>query len=278
MSGAAGAEDVPPDTITLARVLEGLRTQLRVINALVLRETKTRYGTHKLGFLWALLEPVASVTFFVVLFSAIRHDRPAGMPLATFMIVGFCCYALFRGPMGQMQGAISSSRTLLAFPQVTTFDVILARGLLELAVGLFVFVLMCCMALLLGYEVRVERPLGVLGACSLLAMAGVGAGFLFASLEPLVPAINQFTSQVLGRPLFFASGIFYAAESLPQAVLDYLLWNPFLHMIELARGAFFHGFETHHGSWLYASAWSVGLLATGLVVHRALRKKAVVLR
>lgn len=279
LAAARGAGDeLPEERLTPGLVLEALETQARVLYALIMRETKTRYGNHKIGFLWALIEPALTVTVFVAIFSAVRHDQPGGMPLVPFMIVGFVCYGLFRDPMMQMQGAIGQSRALLAFPQVTTFDVILARGILESAVSLLVLALLLYLAWLLGHDIRVERPLGVLVVCALLALYGLGGGFLFSSLEPLVPSIKQFTTQALGRPLFFSSGLFYTADSIPRPVRDYLLWNPLLHMIELARGEFFHEFETRHGSWFYASAWAAGTLALGLVVHRAMRKKAVIAR
>ena len=46
-------------------------------------------------------------------------------------------------------------------------------------------------------------------------------------------------------------------------------------MTELARGEFFHDFETPYGSWMYASLWALTTFATGLLVHQALRRKAV---
>ena len=256
-------------------VLGAISTQLRVLNALILRETKTRYGGYKIGFLWALIEPAVSVAVFVAIFTAFRHDQPGGMPLIPFMLTGFVSFALFRDPSNQMQGAIGGSRMLLTFPQVTTFDVILARGLLEVAVTLFTLGFLLWMAFLLGEDIRVERPLGVLAACALLAVLGIGAGFVFASLEPLFPSIKQFTAQALGRPLYFSSGLFFTADALPPQALHYLLYNPVLHMIELLRGEFFHSFETTYGSWFYASAWSFGTLAVGLVVHQAMRRRAV---
>ena len=266
----------PPRPLSVALVLAALATQVRVLNALILRETKTRYGNHKIGFFWALLEPIASVTVFVAIFSSLRSDAPHGLPLIPFMLVGFVGYGLFRGPWGQMQGAIGGSRNLLSFPQVTTFDVILARGLLELAITFFVMVFLIWMTWLLGQDIRVERPLGFLAACSLLATLGLGAGFFFASLEPIVPSVKNIAAQVLGRPLYFSSGLFFTADTLPPAIREYLLWNPVLHMLELLRSEFFFGFETTNGSWLYAGSWSAGFLALGLVTHRATRKKAIV--
>lgn len=261
--------------LTPALVLGALATQARVVNALILRDTKTRYGNHKIGFLWALIEPAVSVTIFVAIFAAFRQSQPGGMPLVPYMMMGILGFGLFRETWNRMQGAIESSRTLLAFPQVTTFDVILARGLLEVAVGLFTIGFLLYMAFLLGHDIRVEHPLGVLAVLGLLAMLGLGMGFLFAGLSPLVPSVNQLTAQALGRPLYFSSGLFFHAETLPPQVRDYLLWNPVLHMTELLRSEFFEGFETLYGSWSYAILWSLSSLALGLLVHQAVGRRAV---
>ena len=263
-------------SITPRRVLTAFSTQIRVINALILRETKTRYGNYKIGFLWALIEPLVGVSVFVAIFANLRNDSPGGMPLVPFMLVGFICYGLFRDPWGAMQGAISNSRNLLTFPQVTTFDVITARGLLEILVTFFVLGFLLYMAHLAGFEVRVERPLGVLMACGLLCVLGLGLGFLFASLEPLVPSVKQLAAQVMSRPLYFSSGLFFTADTVPAAIREYLLYNPILHMIELVRGEFFYEFETAYGSWTYASVWAFTALAVGLLMHQAVHKRAIV--
>jgi len=261
--------------ITATRVLTAIATQVRVVNALILRETKTRYGDYKIGFLWALIEPLVGVSVFVAIFSNLRNDDPSGMPLVPFMLVGFICYSFFRDPWGAMQRAISSSRHLLTFPQVTTFDIIVAKGILEVLVNFFVLGFLLYMAHLAGLEVRVERPLGVLMACSLFCVLGLGAGFIFASLEPLIPSVKQLTS-VMGRPLYFSSGLFFTVDSIPAPIRDYLLYNPVLHMSELVRSEFFYEFETSHGSWTYACTWAFGTLAVGLLAHQALHKRAII--
>jgi len=267
---------IATNTLTFERVISALATQIRVINALILRETKTRYGNHKIGFLWALIEPLVGVSVFVAIFANLRNDNPGGMPLVPFMLVGFICFGMFRDPWGSMQSAISNSRNLLTFPQVTTFDVIMARGILGILVSFFVLGFLLYMAHLAGFEVRCERPLGVLMVCGLLCVFGLGVGFLFASLEPLIPSIKQFGSQVLGRPLYFSSGLFFTIDSIPAGIREYLLYNPVLHLIELVRGEFFYEFETSYGSWSYASLWAFTTLALGLLVHQAVHKRAIV--
>ena len=272
--GPVPATDAPK--LTTAVIQSALYTQARVIYALVLRETKTRYGEHKLGFLWAVIEPLVMVAIFVGIFAAIRSDSPGGMPLVPFMLTGLVPFTLFRDSMTQMQGAIANNRMLFAFPQVTTFDVILARGLLEVLLLSGVFVMLLFGLNVAGYDIQVERPLGVLAACALLALMGMGVGFMFASLSPLVPSMKQISSALLGRPLFLSSGIFFVAETVPASVRQYLLYNPLMHMLELLRSAFFQEFETAYGSWSYATTWALCTFGLGLLMHQAMRRKAII--
>lgn len=274
-SGISNPQD-PLDRISLANILNGLVVQSRVLYALVLRETKTRYGEHKVGFLWAFIEPMVMVSVMYLIFGAMGSLATGNVHIAAFMIVGFVPFSMLRDTMTQTQGAISQNTALLGFPQVTTFDLILARALLEFAVLLAVLGIMMLGAGLLGIDVRCENPLGVLAACFLLWTLGLGMGFIFASLAPIIPSTRQITTQILGRPLFLGSGLFYTADSLPEEVRNYLLYNPVLHLVELSRSAYFYEFESAYASWTYATYFSFGLLAFGLLVHRAMRKKAII--
>ena len=277
VAGNHGAPGFPgASSLSWSDIIGALTTQARVINAMMMRETLSRYGEHKMGFIWAMLEPIFMVTLLVGIMSVLRADSPGGMPVVPFMVSGFVPFILFRNTMNQMKKAIGANRALLGFPQVTTFDVIVARALLELCVMLCVFAFMLTMVHLLGYEVRIENPLGVLAVCLCLWALGSGLGFVFAALTPVVPSISQFSSLLLGRPLLLTSGLFYTAGSLPEPVRTWLLYNPVLHFMELLRSYFFYEFESIHGSWHYAGSWAFGSLVLGLLTHQALRRRAIV--
>ncbi|MGQ7845731.1 ABC transporter permease [Granulosicoccus sp. 3-233] len=253
-----------------------LTTQSRVIHALIMRETLSRYGDHKLGFMWAILEPLLMVTMIASVLSVLRNDSPGGMPLVPFMITGFVPFFMFRNTMNQLKGAVASNRTLLGFPQVTTFDVIIARALLEGGVLLSVFVFILSMAYLIGFEFRVENPLGVLGVCLCLLLLGSGIGFILATLIPVVPSVGQVSNLIFGRPLMVSSGLFFTADSVPEPFRGWLLYNPILNLMELMRTYFFYEFESNHGSWFYAGSWVVGTFTFGLLIHQALKRRAIV--
>lgn len=257
-------------------VKEALETQCRVIHALILRETMSRYGVQKIGFLWALLEPVFMVTLIVGFMSMMRSDNPGGMPLVPFMITGFIPFFMFRNTMNQLKTAISSSRSLLGYPQVTTFDVIIARVILEGGVLMLVFAFVLTMAHLFGYHFRIENPLGVLGVCLALMALGSGLGFVFAVVTPIIPSVGQVSSLLFGRPLLVTSGLFFTASSIPDPYRTWLLYNPIFNLLELMRSYFFYEFESAYASWTYAGSWVFGTLAFGMLTHQALRRRAVV--
>jgi tetratricopeptide (TPR) repeat protein len=56
--------------------VERLKTQVRVIHALIIRETRTRFGGSRLGYGWALIEPVLHIALLWVMFSLLMHGTP----------------------------------------------------------------------------------------------------------------------------------------------------------------------------------------------------------
>jgi capsular polysaccharide transport system permease protein len=243
--------------------------------ALILREVKTRFGDYKLGYLWALLEPVLFVSIFVGLFALMGRTGISGMPMAQFMLTGIAPFFLFRKTMRQIISAIGSNRALLTFPQVTLFDLILARAILEIATMSVVFVLLLMAYEAVGLSISIQDPLQVIAVIGLLGMTGLGLGVMFAAIAPLFPSIKQIVDVVMGRPLFLSSGLFFTAEMLPPSARDPLLYNPILHMIEMLRSAFFAEFDSRYADPGYASIFAICVLAIGLLIQRALNRRVL---
>jgi tetratricopeptide (TPR) repeat protein len=83
-SELAEGERVLPETrgrmmwppLPKARFADAWRTQRRVVRALIIRETRTRFGDARLGYGWALIEPVLHVVTLSLAFAALMHGRP----------------------------------------------------------------------------------------------------------------------------------------------------------------------------------------------------------
>ena len=75
-------------------LLKGVITQARVVYALALRETRTRFGAHRLGYFWALLEPLFWIITFWGLFRVVNRAAPMGMAVVPFLVTGIVPYEL----------------------------------------------------------------------------------------------------------------------------------------------------------------------------------------
>src|SRR5690348_850975 len=73
----------------------GLVIQSEVVFAVILRETRTRFGANKLGYLWALLEPSIMIGTFYTFYRIIGRASPPGMDLFSFIATGVVPYTLF---------------------------------------------------------------------------------------------------------------------------------------------------------------------------------------
>ena len=256
-------------------ITKALELQGRVIAAIILRETKSRYGDHSLGFLWVLIEPILFIVGFAVLHGLMGAKEHHGMSPELFMLTGLLPYMMFRNVLSQASGAIQGNSALLAFPQVTTFDLILARSILEFCTAIAVFAVLVFALVFFGHEVRIERPLAFFAGYCLNFGMGMGLGAVLAAVSPYFPSVKQISGVLFGRPLFFTSGVFFTAGQLPESVRNILMYNPLLHVTEWSRSSFFASFESEFIDYGYMTLFCLILLSAGLAFHSVLQKKAL---
>ncbi|MCP5156302.1 MAG: ABC transporter permease [Ectothiorhodospiraceae bacterium] len=256
-------------------LIEALTMQGRVIQALIMREMKTRFGRQRLGYAWALIEPLIYVAIFMALYSFRGREAPSGIPILPFLVTGVMPFMLFRNMVTRTLGALLSNRALLYFPQVTPFDLVVARALLEIGTAAFVFAIFMVAAQLSDQSLRVERPLDVVVWFAVGSLVGFGLGTIFSTLGPLFASIERLVPTVLLRPLFFTSGLFFTAEMIPAGVRDFALLNPMLHVTELVRSALFVGFESEYADPAYPIQTALVLTFIGLTMQRAMRKRVL---
>lgn len=250
--------------------------QVRVLHALILREIRTRFGEQKLGYLWAVLEPMAFVGALAGLITLSGRHQPGGMPLILFMTTGVVPFFLFRDTMNVAMLGIKSNKALLTFPQVTPIDIILARVVLEQATAVVVLVVLLLMWQAIGVEVYIERPVEVFVWLFVMGLMGAGLGAFVGALSPLFPSVDRLVPVLLGRPLFWVSGVFFTMDTLPPAARSIALYNPLSHGLELIRSAFFIQYESPYADVEYVMFATLIVLAIGFLALRALRRRILI--
>jgi ABC-type polysaccharide/polyol phosphate export permease/Flp pilus assembly protein TadD len=252
---------------------ETLRTQGRVIHALIIRETRTRFGDSKLGYGWALLEPIAHILMLSLVFAVLMRGRPPiGEEFFIFYYTGIIPYHMFVHTSSSMTYAIASNGSLLQLPLVGTFDVLMARGLLELLTDALVAVILLAGFGALGLGALPQDFAGVSVSLLVVWLLGCGCGFVNAVINAFAKSWDKIWAQ-LTRLLYFCSGIFYVPGMMPEWIRDILAWNPILHAVDWFRSSFFREYEPHWLDRSYLVMAAVVTLLAGLGLERGLQRR-----
>lgn len=245
----------------------------RTIAALVLREMSTTYGRDPGGYLWAIVEPVAGLFLISVVFSYLFRSPPLGTSFPLFYATGYLPFMMFNDVANKMATSVNFSRPLLAYPAVTFLDALVARFLLNvlthLMVGYIVFT-----TLIFVFGARVEIDLSAILTGYLMGAAlGIGIGTLNCYLMTTFP-IWERSWQILTRPLFIISGIFFLFGDLPAGAQDILWYNPLIHFVGMTRSGFFAAYQDDYISITYVAVIATLTFSLGLLLlwrnHRRL--------
>jgi len=253
-------------------LVRGLVAQGEVVHAIVLREIRTRFGEHKLGYLWALLEPITVILTFYGLFTIANRPAPAGMDVFSFITTGFVPYQLFASTARRVAEAINGNQALLYYPPVQPLDLVIARAVLEAATLAGVFLALMLLHALYLQELRIDSALTTLCGLVLAWLLGSAVGLVFCCLSQFSNVVDRARGPLL-RPLFWISGIFFTAESLPDHLRGVALGNPILHAIELVRAGWFSSYGADHVDIVYLLEWIGGTALIGLVLERVVRRR-----
>ena len=240
--------------------------QCRVLHALILRELKSRYGSRRLGFMWALIEPLIFISIFVAGFQLLGRQSQGGIPVPLFFVAGFSPFFMFRDIFGEVMSGTKGHQSLLMFPQVTRIDLLLSKLILAALVSVVVFLTLLIGLYFFGFAFRVEDALGVMIGFTMMVLLGFGLGLVLGAFSIRYEFIQSLSQPLLGRPLFLTSGLFFSASMLPPVAREIALYNPLLHCIELIRASLFENFESRYVDLTYVMVFTLVLISFGLML------------
>lgn len=254
-------------------LLQALSVQGRVISALTLRETRSRYGNTRLGFFWALFEPAAHIVVFIAIFSSLGRAIPVGDSMALFMLTGIIPWLLYNNIVSKVMAGLSANQSLLGYPQVMPMDITISRIILEFSSLFVVMLFFLGIAVYAGITIKIDNFIEVMNATGLFVLLGTGVGLINGAIIQSTPSYSNIYS-ALSRPLYFMSGIFFTADFLSPDLLNLLKYNPLLHLMEWFRSGFYSSFESAFYNRSYAITFTLVVFAMGLIAERITQKRA----
>ncbi len=243
--------------------------------ALLLRELRARVGGQWVGALWTLFEPLAHVMLLVTLMGLVIGRSLPGIEYPVFLATGLVPFFLFQPTATRLMDGIEANRGLFAYRQVHPIDPLLSRGVVEVLMNAAVYAVTLGILAWLGYHVVPTLPLQMLAVQCLTAVLGFGVGLLFAVLSHERPRVRTLLRMV-SFPLYVATGVIFPVDLLPRETIEWLLWNPMLHLVELSRESFVPTYEPVDGvNAGFPLLCTLGYVLLGLLLYRADRQRLV---
>ncbi|MBN7787210.1 ABC transporter permease [Ponticoccus gilvus] len=237
----------------------------RTVMALILREMSTSYGRSPGGYLWAIVDPVAGLLLMSLIFSVAFRNPPLGNSFPLFYATGFLPFMMFNSIANKMATSINFSRNLLAYPAVTFVDALVARLILAFLTHMMVFyIIFSVLIFVLGARSQLDLPNILLGMTCITALA-VGIGTLNCYLMTTFP-IWERAWQILTRPLFLISGIFFMYGDLPKVAQEVVWYNPLIHAVGLTRSGFYAAYKADYVSLVFIFAVAVTTMTLGMLL------------
>lgn len=251
-------------------VIQAFRQKIFVMHAVILRDIRSRYFNHGLGFLVVALFPVGHMGILLAIYAAVGKKTAFGDDLNLFFATGLLPAMTFMYVSRFMSVSLLANKMMMAFPVVRLLDIVLARAFLEvigiiLATGIMVTIL-----IVLGSNPVPARPSEALLAMFLVGLFALGMGIIASVISGITPtfAVVYGLSMIV---YYLSSGAPIYLHSFPEQVIYACSWNPVFHAVEWVRSAYYLGYPTQYLDKGYLVGSAFGSLAIGLAMERLLR-------
>ena len=245
-----------------------------VVRALFLREVQVRFGAKKLGYFWAIAEPMVVIVVFVAIKQLIHPRSFPGISYPVFLASGMIAYFMFRNIVKRTLDAFDANKGLFVYKQVKPFDAFVARFVLEVALTYLIAVIFLFIGWYIGYDVVPSSILGVVVGYLWIAVFGFSIGVFSAVLGYFFDNFKKII-HMLFTPLFFLSGLFYTLDALPALAREFLLYNPVIHFIELIHASYFDSLSANYVDFRYMTFWTLIPLFLGLWFYMKTERKII---
>lgn len=255
-----------------------------VVHALFFRELKTRFGINKyLGYFWVIGEPMMVVLVIASIVTAVREFHrqvmPDGISIFMFLTVGIIPFFMFRSIITQILSGIQANLRLFAYKPIRPIHIFIARALLEFCIYFVIFV---CVMFLAGWffhmHVIPQHVLEVMFSFVLLVLFGFAIGMCFAIAGHFSEPIQKFFVYA-NIILYWTSLVVFPVWIIPKPILQYLYYNPLLHIMELLKFNFFENYPLLDSyNYYYPLACLAVILFVGLFFYYFTRERLIAVR
>lgn len=249
-----------------------------LIGFLALRDIKVRYKQSLLGIGWAVVQPLATMLVFGVLFLALlggdRMPTPQGIPYAVSAYCALVPWQLFARSLQASGDSLVANKQLITkvyFPRLAAPIAPLLAALVDFGCAFAVL-----LAMLLAWGITPSTAVLALPLLVLLAMTtSLGVSLWLSALNAIYRDVRH-TLPFLVQLWMFVTPVVYTSESVLRGAPDWLRLlyglNPMAGVVEGFRWALLGSAEPPWAVLGASCAVSALLLISGLYFFRRLER------
>ncbi len=233
----------------------------------MLRDMRSRFFNHGLGFIIVPLWPLVHMGLIILIHSYTKLTAPYGDSVAVFYMTGVLPFLAFSYVSRFMAYSLLTNKSMLAFPAVKMSDILTGRAALEMLASFVTALFITLILYLLGNE-PFPTDLKSAAACYLTVLfLAYACGYLVGICSVLAPVVLTIYQLTL-LALYVSSGVFFVASNLPDSISYYLSYNPICGCIEWLRTAYYENYSDQLISVPYILMYAAVTLLLGLMLER----------
>jgi lipopolysaccharide transport system permease protein len=246
IAATTGARDAVPRRVKIIRPVSfslrdlwtgliGLADYRDLLVALSAHRLKVRYKQSVLGIAWAIIQPVALMLIYTLVFSIFTRVKTTGVPYAVFAYAALLPWSFFSTALTNATNGLVSHAQLVTkvyFPrEILPISYVIA-ALVDLLVASVVMT-----ALMLYYDISLTwQALWIIPITLVLASFVSGCALVFSAMQVRVRDIGM-AMPLLLQLWLFASPVVYPLNQVPERYRDLYMLNPMVGIIENFRAA-----------------------------------------
>ena len=248
---------------------------LLLLKSLVEKDLKVRYKRSVLGFLWFLLKPLFSMVVYTIVFTKIIRFGGAIEHFSLFLLTGLLPWNFFAASLSASTKTLLDNQKLIRsiyFPRVAlpisavianAVHMLMAMGVLEILLIAF------------GHTPNLSILLLPVAIVLLAAMTS-GFTMMISIGNVYYRDVAQFLEVIL-LAWFYASPIIYpmGADLIPATMEAVIKFNPVAGAMEIFHSTMYYGTWPELWAWISLVAWTIVILAAGLLIFRRMEPSVV---
>lgn len=236
----------------------------------VKREFQSRYRNSLLGAAWTVLNPLAMIVVYTVIFSQVMRTRLPGVDngfaYSIFLCAGVLTWGLFAEIVGRAQNVFIEHANLIkkiSFPRICLPIIVVLNAGINFAIIFGLFVLF-----LIGSGTFPGMSfIAIFPVLAIQVVFSIGLGMIVGVLNVFFRDVGQFVS-VLLQFWFWFTPVVYPASILPPAIQPYIHWNPMMPLIAAYQDVLVRAEWPHWNTLMIPAMLAVMLCVIGIQLFR----------